>query len=154
MSLTGDAELTGNGTSNSNAPSTSSDEKSNLYWAKGTGFGTGSTIQQWDVKKTLMQQKMEEEHVTCTLKIISSFFGCCVDSNELAFELFDYSCIKNALASYLRNDSVLDMSRHIPLFKSTLKLFKSIILCQKLRILVENSNIFELICNMKQFVDS
>ena len=44
-------------------------EKSNLYWAKGTGFGTGSTIQQWDAEKTLMQQKMEEEHVACILEV-------------------------------------------------------------------------------------
>ena len=28
--------------------SSTTEDKNNLYWAKGTGFGTGSTIQQWD----------------------------------------------------------------------------------------------------------
>ena len=130
------------------------DEKGNLYWAKGTGFGTGSTIQQWDAEKTLMQQKMEEEHVTCILEILASYIESCEDLSDLTFELFDHSCIINALSSYLRNDSVLDMSRHIPLYKSALRLLKSLILCEKLRSLVEASNIFELISNMKQFVDS
>ena len=46
------------------------EEKNNLYWAKGTGFGTGSTMQQWDAEKTLMQQKMEEEHITCILEVL------------------------------------------------------------------------------------
>ena len=52
-----------------------SDEKSNLYWAKGTGFGTGSTIQQWDAEKTLMQQKMDEEHIACILEVLQKFFS-------------------------------------------------------------------------------
>jgi baculoviral IAP repeat-containing protein 6 len=47
----------------------SNEDKNNLYWAKGTGFGTGSTMQHWDAEKTLMQQKMEEEHVTCILEV-------------------------------------------------------------------------------------
>lgn len=46
-----------------------SEDKNSLYWAKGTGFGTGSTMQQWDAEKTLMQQKMEEEHVSCILEV-------------------------------------------------------------------------------------
>lgn len=48
----------------------SSEDKNSLYWAKGTGFGTGSTMQQWDAEKTLMQQKMEEEHVSCILEVL------------------------------------------------------------------------------------
>ena len=132
-----------------------SDEKGNLYWAKGTGFGTGSTMQQWDAEKTLMQQRMEEEHVTCILEIIASFIECCGDAEltDAVLEVFEHSCAINALSSYLRNDSVLDMSRHIPLYRSALRLLRSLILCDKLRRLVEESNIFELICNMKQFVD-
>jgi hypothetical protein len=133
----------------------SGEEKSNLYWAKGTGFGTGSTIQQWDAEKTLMQQRMEEEHVTCILEILSSYIECYQDNMcDLAVELFDHSCVINALSSYLRNDSVLDMSRHIPLYKSALNLLQSLIIAEKLRCLVQKCNIFELISNMKQFVDS
>lgn len=50
----------------------SGEDKNSLYWAKGTGFGTGSTMQQWDAEKTLMQQKMEEEHISCILEVIAS----------------------------------------------------------------------------------
>jgi hypothetical protein len=49
---------------------------------------------------------------------------------------------------------VLDISRHIPLYKSALKLLQAFILCTKLRALIEKCNVFDLIKNMKQFVDS
>lgn len=52
---------------------TMEEQKNNLYWAKGTGFGTGSTIQHWDAEKTMMQQKMEEEHVTCIMEVRTLF---------------------------------------------------------------------------------
>lgn len=131
------------------------EQKNNLYWAKGTGFGTGSTIQHWDAEKTMMQQKMEEEHVTCIMEILSNFIETCFgNTNDQLIEIFDDSCIINALSSYLRNDSVLDMSRHIPLYKSALKLVQSFILEARLRALVENCNIFDLVKNMKQFVNT
>jgi len=74
--------------------------------------------------------------------------------NDQLIEIFDDSCIINALSSYLRNDSVLDMSRHITLYKSALKLVQSFILEERLRALVENCNIFDLVKNMKQFVNT
>lgn len=39
------------------------------YWAKGTGFGTGSTSSGWDVEQAMLKQKAEEEHVTCLLQV-------------------------------------------------------------------------------------
>lgn len=48
-----------------------SDDKSHMYWAKGTGFGTGSTQQSWDVEQALLRQKSEEEHVTVLLQVNS-----------------------------------------------------------------------------------
>lgn len=47
----------------------SSDDKSHVYWAKGTGFGTGSTQQSWNVEQALLKQKSEEEHVTVLLQV-------------------------------------------------------------------------------------
>lgn len=93
----------------------SSEDKNSLYWAKGTGFGTGSTMQQWDAEKTLMQQKMEEEHVSCILEILSSYIECFDDDNmkDAIVELFDHSCVINALSSYLRNDSGRFIYSHI-----------------------------------------
>jgi baculoviral IAP repeat-containing protein 6 (apollon) len=52
----------------------SSDDKSHVYWAKGTGFGTGSTQQSWNVEQALLKQKSEEEHVTVLLQVIYSAF--------------------------------------------------------------------------------
>lgn len=51
-----------------------SDDKSHVYWAKGTGFGTGSTQQSWDVEQALLRQKMEEEHVTVLLQVIIGIY--------------------------------------------------------------------------------
>ena len=48
---------------------TTADEKSQHYWAKGTGFGTGSTASSWDAEQALLRQKSEEEHVTCLLQV-------------------------------------------------------------------------------------
>lgn len=45
------------------------DDKSHMYWAKGTGFGTGSTQQSWNVEQALLRQKSEEEHVTVLLQV-------------------------------------------------------------------------------------
>lgn len=46
-----------------------SDDKGHMYWAKGTGFGTGSTQQSWNVEQALLRQKSEEEHVTVLLQV-------------------------------------------------------------------------------------
>jgi len=50
------------------APGTST-EKGQQFWAKGTGFGTGSTTSSWDAEQALVRQKSEEEHVTCLLQV-------------------------------------------------------------------------------------
>lgn len=50
-----------------------SDDKSHLYWAKGTGFGTGSTTQSWNVEQALSRQRSEEEHVTVLLQVTNSW---------------------------------------------------------------------------------
>lgn len=48
-------------------------EEQQLYWAKGTGFGTGSTASGWDVEQALTKQRLEEEHVTCLLQVNINF---------------------------------------------------------------------------------
>lgn len=52
-----------------------SDDKSHVYWAKGTGFGTGSTQQSWNVEQALLRQKSEEEHVTVLLQVNLNHFS-------------------------------------------------------------------------------
>lgn len=59
--------LVSNG-SNSSVQKPITDDKQQ-YWAKGTGFGTGSTASSWDAEQALIRQKSEEEHVTCLLLV-------------------------------------------------------------------------------------
>jgi baculoviral IAP repeat-containing protein 6 len=104
-----------------------SDDKSHVYWAKGTGFGTGSTAQSWDVEMAMQKKKAEEENVTCLLHVLSSFINPLIsrvvedpagpegesapqDTEEgwLPPEVLDLlrsSCLFSAIAGYLRNDS-------------------------------------------------
>jgi len=39
------------------------------YWAKGTGFGTGSTSSDWDIENAMKKQRAEEAHSTCMLQV-------------------------------------------------------------------------------------
>jgi len=99
-----------------------SDDKA--YWAKGTGFGTGSTSQSWDIELAMQKKKSEEENVTCLLQVLSSFIFPRVNQEEMATkiskiepefsgsdlpdeiqDLLNHSCLFPAIAGYLRNDS-------------------------------------------------
>ncbi|KAM8852773.1 dual E2 ubiquitin-conjugating enzyme/E3 ubiquitin-protein ligase BIRC6 isoform 1-T1 [Synchiropus picturatus] len=131
---------------------TGTSEEQQLYWAKGTGFGTGSTVSGWDVEQALTKQRLEEEHVTCLLQVLASYInpagsGSChgadassADSrahNSSALpavlqELLSQSCLIPAMSSYLRNDSVLDMARHVPLYRALLELLRAISTCTSL----------------------
>ena len=53
----------------------STEEKAQSYWAKGTGFGTGSTTSSWDIDQAKLRQKSEEEHVTCFLQVRKSHYS-------------------------------------------------------------------------------
>jgi hypothetical protein len=46
------------------------------------------------------------------------------------------------------------MSRHIPLYRASLELLQSFVRSKPLRELIEKCNIFDLLRNMKQLVDS
>ncbi|XP_070142867.1 dual E2 ubiquitin-conjugating enzyme/E3 ubiquitin-protein ligase BIRC6 isoform X3 [Drosophila kikkawai] len=166
-------------------PSTTSDDKSHMYWAKGTGFGTGSTTQSWNVEQALLRQKSEEEHVTVLLLVLASYInpGDCIPSEMCGEDILAYhdvrdvtgelppifqtllqqSCLIPALSSYLRNDSVLDITRHIPLYRAILKLLRALSLSKMLVSLLQPAltgsggstpPIAELLTNMKTCVDT
>ncbi|XP_054081324.1 baculoviral IAP repeat-containing protein 6 isoform X3 [Zeugodacus cucurbitae] len=161
-----------------------SDDKGHMYWAKGTGFGTGSTTQSWNVEQALLRQKSEEEHVTVLLQVLSSYINpgdkipAALQSDEimsyheitevagelpsLFMVLLQQSCLIPALSSYLRNDSVLDITRHIPLYRAILQLLRALSLSPELVSLLQPSPnksesspaIVELLLNMKTCVDT
>ncbi|XP_063984704.1 baculoviral IAP repeat-containing protein 6 isoform X2 [Diachasmimorpha longicaudata] len=142
-----------------------SDDKSHLYWAKGTGFGTGSTQQSWNVEQALLRQRSEEEHVTVLLRVLASYIGNGGGpQRELPgpfSELMARSCLLPALSSYLRNDSVLDMARHIPLYRAVLQLLRSMALAPQLAPLLlprasrsSDPSIVSLLSGMRVCVDT
>ncbi|XP_041105893.1 baculoviral IAP repeat-containing protein 6-like isoform X2 [Polyodon spathula] len=134
----------------SSGHASASSEEQQLYWAKGTGFGTGSTASGWDVEQALTKQRLEEEHVTCLLQVLGSYVnpvgnaasgevqsgeGRGQNNNALPSvlqELLSQSCLIPAMSSYLRNDSVLDMARHVPLYRALLELLRAISSCTSL----------------------
>ncbi|CAL8111027.1 unnamed protein product [Orchesella dallaii] len=162
-----------------------SDDKSHVYWAKGTGFGTGSTAQSWDVELALQKKRAEEENVTCLLHVLSSYInpqtskptddGKAMDSSPSSSDddmnlppeislLLRNSCLFYAISGYLRNDSVLDMARHVPLYKAVLQFLRSLVSsCQLLPLLApgekkssssDEQSIPALLGKMKDVVDN
>lgn len=137
------------------------------YWAKGTGFGTGSTTQSWDVEQALVRQKVEEEHVVWLVRLLAQYInpgdilppelqqqsnggtagGGAAESQSdstpllpplsppshappplppALLHLFQNSGLITTIASNLSNDSVLDMSRHVPLYRALLALVRGL----------------------------
>lgn len=144
-----------------------SDDTSHLYWAKGTGFGTGSTQQSWNVEQALLRQRCEDEHVTVLLQVLASYIGTSEDKQpqrELPApfpDLLARSCLLPALSSYLRNDSVLDMARHIPLYRAVLQLLRAMALSSQLAPLLlprggrsGEPSVVSLLSSMKVCVDT
>ncbi|CAH0383910.1 unnamed protein product [Bemisia tabaci] len=163
-------------------------DKQLLYWAKGTGFGTGSTAQSWNVEQALSRQKCEESHITVLIEVLSSFINpkslslasvhsaddekSANSSDEpperlapglapLFYQLLEQSCLLPALSSYLRNDSVLDMARHIPLYRAILCLLRVIASNEQYVELLfprssshKDPSISSLLLNMKKCVDN
>lgn len=83
----------------------------------GTGFGTGSTQQSWNVEQALLKQRSEEEHVTILLQVLSSYINPNGEDAEILsgnvlpptfHTLLAKSSLLPAFSSYLRNDSGKD----------------------------------------------
>ncbi len=65
------------------------------------------------------------------------------------------SCVFNLLVSYMRNDSVLEISRHTDLFKSVLKLLHLFVTEVSLSPLVaQHLKLFDLAKNMKRALEA
>ncbi|XP_028176769.1 baculoviral IAP repeat-containing protein 6-like [Ostrinia furnacalis] len=169
-----------------------SEDKSQLYWAKGTGFGTGSTQQSWNVEQALVRQRTEEEHVTVLLQVIASYMNPGEkwppeentsedesssgrsstpaeaegegegeaeedEPRDLPAEFIDLiagSSLVPAICSYLRNDSVLDMSRHIPLYVCVLRCARALVGARSRRLAPALRPLPRLLHNMSRTTNS
>lgn len=119
--------------------------KNKKTWTKtrpkgnGVGFGYGHYIEsneQSNAKQTTKQEN-EDQHVAAILQILASFINPQDDipteteaaKLELPTEFINHleqSCLDPVLRSFLRNDSILDMTRHIPLCRALMLLIRAI----------------------------
>jgi hypothetical protein len=129
--------------STSKAPPKRGRPKATNRWSKaakitkgnGTGYGTGVFASEWNVKKALSKQQSEDIQITALLRVLASYINPnddlpTEDSAQMlppAFvDLIEQSCLLPVLRSYLRNDSVFDMTQHIPLYKAIALLVRAI----------------------------
>ncbi|CAF4598499.1 unnamed protein product, partial [Didymodactylos carnosus] len=128
------------------------------FWAKGTGFGTGTTVSVWNAEQTLILQKLHEEHVIYLFDILCSIFLSklseqLIDGN--VYEILNKSCLVPVIESYLRNDSILDISKQGDIHRQCLKLVYCLLNNDKLKsLLLQTSNIKQLIENLLQCVQT
>ncbi len=45
------------------------------YWAKGTGFGTGSTVSTWNMESMLAKKKEEEKYISLCFAILAEYLA-------------------------------------------------------------------------------
>ena len=84
-----------------------------LYWAKGTGFATGSITSAWNTNETKSKQKSVEKMICLCLAILSEYLSAARGCGEGAeswrgsalADLLASSCLLPVLATYLMNDS-------------------------------------------------
>ena len=145
-------------TINNNNGNTNSSSTNPNFWAKGTGFGTGSTHSQWKPEEIQQIQKLHEEHVVYLFDIFHSIFSNKLSENLLddhLIEIINTSCLIPVLESYLRNDSILDLSKQGDIHRYCLRLVNCLLNNQKLKQLVsQTSNIESLIENLLQCVQT
>lgn len=83
------------------------------------------------------RQRQQEEQATCLLQTLAAYIHPQKGQHqaELPAELLTIvqsSHLVSAICSYLRNDSVMDMARHVPLYKALLLLLRSVASCPQL----------------------
>ena len=107
---------------------TSTAGSSSQHWAKGTGFGSGPTSvnQSVDVRVLAAKQKQEEQLLTLCYRLLTRFVTLSSQTHvpqvltENMFSSISKSCFSSILCSYLQNDSIMDVSRHLILYESAL----------------------------------
>uniref|UniRef100_A0A0K0DT86 UBC core domain-containing protein n=1 Tax=Strongyloides stercoralis TaxID=6248 RepID=A0A0K0DT86_STRER len=69
-------------------------KENDTYWAKGTGYGHGTTNQHWNVKEYFNKKKSEEKIVACMFDILSNFM-------TIKSEIYDDDKIRSRASSRL-----------------------------------------------------
>ncbi|CAG9531988.1 unnamed protein product, partial [Cercopithifilaria johnstoni] len=73
LGLRAEERMNSSGNAGPTASSASNATQQHSFWAKGTGFGSGTTQQQWNVDLHVLKRKQDEQNVTHLLRVLSSF---------------------------------------------------------------------------------
>ncbi|KAF7256808.1 hypothetical protein EG68_05829 [Paragonimus skrjabini miyazakii] len=107
------------------------------FWAKGTGFSTGSCSSKWNAASVKQKLAHEDRYATMLFNVLAVFLRAfAIHSSE---EMLRSICIQlsrsdvlQLLAGYLRNDSALDLANRVPLYRSIFRLLRVIAHCPSL----------------------
>uniref|UniRef100_A0A158Q7N3 UBIQUITIN_CONJUGAT_2 domain-containing protein n=1 Tax=Elaeophora elaphi TaxID=1147741 RepID=A0A158Q7N3_9BILA len=73
LRFTAEERMNSSGNAGSAVSSASNLPQQHSFWAKGTGFGSGTTQQQWNVDLHVLKRKQDEQNVTHLLRVLSTF---------------------------------------------------------------------------------
>ena len=79
------------------------------------------------------RQTQQEEQATCLLQTLAAYINPQKGQHQVEVHvemltIVQSSHLVSAIGPYLRNDSVMDMVRHVPLYKALLLLLRSVAL--------------------------
>lgn len=136
---------------------------SGKFWAKGTGYGTNFDDDEdnsWNHLDYVKQQDQKAEQVNRLLRGFCDLISVKPDwLPEGFFEVLEPSCLIPVLESYLKNDSLLDMGRHMFLYQSVLDLVKGFVAHDSLIPLVDtlprqSSSLWDMLSNLNSMAET
>ncbi|KAA3676269.1 uncharacterized protein DEA37_0008935 [Paragonimus westermani] len=112
-------------------------ESNTKFWAKGTGFSTGSCSSKWNAANVKQKLAHEDRYATMLFNVLAVFLRAFAihSSGELLRSIciqLSRSDVLQLLAGYLRNDSALDLANRVPLYRSIFRLLRVIAHCPSL----------------------
>ncbi|KAF6778656.1 hypothetical protein AHF37_02182 [Paragonimus kellicotti] len=112
-------------------------ESNAKFWAKGTGFSTGSCSSKWNAASVKQKLAHEDRYATMLFNVLAVFLRAFAvhSSGEMLRSIciqLSRSDVLQLLAGYLRNDSALDLANRVPLYRSIFRLLRVIAHCPSL----------------------
>ncbi|EGC35514.1 hypothetical protein DICPUDRAFT_94526 [Dictyostelium purpureum] len=92
-------------------------------WAKGTGYGRGSSKSGWNVDAFLAAQKERDNEIKGLLCIIQEE----IEKNRPPLDVLEESCLIPFIESYCREISLLDVERHSEIWSTLFKLLNTLL---------------------------
>lgn len=136
------------------------------FWAKGTGYGTtadDSVSSTWHHDQYIKEQTILAKKIEHIFEFLAYFFQIIPSSETLekqpqlpeqSYYLVDASCLIPLIENYYRNDSLLDMSRTIDLYRKVLHLTRILLQHDKfLPLLDSSSSIYTLISKLHEMAN-